>query len=300
MADTDKPSTELVVLPPEGDDIRDELARLDANKYPRYARFVLAVLGSLPWVGGLIGAAAGFYGEHDQGKVNSLQKKWLEEHHQRLRDVAGAINEITGRLDQFGDEVKKRIESDEYLGLVRQGFRTWDEAATKEKRRLVQQLLANAGGTSITSDDVVRLFIDWIEQYHEAHFAVIRVIYKQPGSTRAEIWASIHGSQPREDSAEADLFKLLIRDLSTGGVIRQHRETNYVGEFVKRPARRTGSTSSVMKSAFDDTEPYELTELGKQFVHYTMSEIVPRMAAPKPPGQPNDQATGQTATDART
>jgi hypothetical protein len=280
VTESGKPNTDLVVLPREGD-IRDELALLDAAKYPRYARFVLAALGSIPWIGGLIGASASIYAEHDQGKVNSLQRQWLEEHAVRLHDLGDAINEITGRLDQFGDDAKQRIESDEYLGLVRQAFRAWDEAATKEKRRLLQQLLANAGGTSITSDDVVRLFIDWIEQYHEAHFAVIRVVYQNPGSTRAEIWESIHGSQPREDSAEADLFKLLVRDLTTGSVIRQHRETNYAGQFVKKtPTRGSGSGSSMMKSAFDDKEPYELTELGKQFVHYTMSEIVPRMASP--------------------
>ncbi len=285
MEDTGKPNTDLVVLPPEGD-VRDELARLDVEKYPRYARFVLAALGSLPWVGGLMGAAASLHAERDQGKVNSLQRQWLEEHSERLRDVASAINEITGRLDQFGEDAKKRIESDEYLGLVRQSFRAWDEAATKEKRRLLQQLLANAGGTSITSDDVVRLFIDWIKQYHEVHFAVIRAVYQKSGSTRAEIWASVHGAQPREDSAEADLFKLLIRDLSTGSVIRQHRETNYAGEFVKRTPKRSGSSSSVMKSAFDDTEPYELTELGQQFVHYTMNEIVPRMTNSAPVRSP--------------
>jgi hypothetical protein len=34
-----------------------------------------------------------------------------------------------------------------------------------------------------------------------------------------------------------------------------------------------------MTSAFDDDKQYELTELGKQFVHYTMNEIVPRIAA---------------------
>ena len=33
----------------------------------------------------------------------------------------------------------------------------------------------------------------------------------------------------------------------------------------------------VMKSAFDDVEQYELTELGNQFVHYTMNEVVPRI-----------------------
>ena len=36
-----------------------------------------------------------------------------------------------------------------------------------------------------------------------------------------------------------------------------------------------------MTSAFDDEKQYELTELGKQFVHYTMNEIVPRIGAPR-------------------
>lgn len=43
-----------------------------------------------------------------------------------------------------------------------------------------------------------------------------------------------------------------------------------------------------MKSAFDDEKGYELTELGRWFVHYTMNELVPRIAA---------QAAG-TAADA--
>lgn len=266
-----------VVASAEGD-VRAHLARLDATKAPRYARFILAALSSIPWVGGLIGASANLYGEHDQGKVNLLQQKWLEEHSERLRDVGAAINEITGRLDQFGEQVKERIESEEYLSIVRKAFRVWDEADTKEKRRLVQKLLAHAGGSRITSDDVVRLFVEWIERYHEAHFAVIREVFQNPGSTRADIWEGIHGDQAREDSPEADLFKLLIHDLSTGRVIRQHRPTNQYGQFIRKPrAGRKAPPSSVMKSAFDDSEPYELTELGKQFVHYTMNEIVPRV-----------------------
>jgi len=39
-----------------------------------------------------------------------------------------------------------------------------------------------------------------------------------------------------------------------------------------------------MKSAFDDSEQYELTELGQQFVHYTMNEIVPRIGRPEGSG----------------
>jgi hypothetical protein len=251
----------------------------------------MAALSSVPWVGGLIAAAASFYGEKDQSKVNVLQRQWLEEHRERLKDLASAINEVTERLEQFGDEVKERLESEEYLGIVRQAFRVWDQADTKEKRRLVQQVLAHAGSASITSDDVVRLFIQWIELYHEAHFAVIREVFKNSGSTRAEIWTAIHGQQVRENSAEADLFKMLIRDLSTGGVIRQQRETTYDGQFVKKkkPAHRT--KTSVMKSAFDDTEPYELTDLGSQFVHYTMNEVVPRVAAGNPAEQRHPRAS---------
>ena len=124
--------------------------------------------------------------------------------------------------------------------------------------------------------------------YSEPHFAVIRHIYKTPGSTRQEIWGSIHGAAAREDSAEADLFKLLIHDLSTGHVIRQHREKDYHGNFIKKdPQRGRAQASRAMTSAFDDDKQYELTELGKQFVHYTMNEIVPRIAA-SPSGSTSD------------
>jgi hypothetical protein len=37
---------------------------------------------------------------------------------------------------------------------------------------------------------------------------------------------------------EVDLFRLAIRDLSTGGVIRQHRETDGCGQYVKKPTGR--------------------------------------------------------------
>jgi len=40
-----------------------------------------------------------------------------------------------------------------------------------------------------------------------------------------------------------------------------------------------------MESAFEDTKPYVLTELGKQFVHYTMSEIVPRIESSDLPNE---------------
>jgi hypothetical protein len=142
----------------------------------------------------------------------------------------------------------------------------------------------------VCSDDVVRLFIDWIELYHEVHFAVIREIFQHPGSTRFEMWSSIYGPLlPREDSAEADLFKLMIRDLRTGGVIRQERDVNVIGQFVRRrPQRRAVGGPTTMESAFEDAKPYVLTELGKQFVHYTMNEVVTRVTD----GSPEQHRTG--------
>ena len=60
-----------------------------------------------------------------------------------------------------------------------------------------------------------------------------------------------------------------------GGIIRQHRQTDYAGNFIKKSSRR--SKSSTLKSAFDNIEPYELTELGQSFVHYTMEEVVTKI-----------------------
>jgi hypothetical protein len=32
-----------------------------------------------------------------------------------------------------------------------------------------------------------------------------------------------------------------------------------------------------MESAFEDTKPYVLTELGKKFIHYVMEDVVPQI-----------------------
>ena len=256
-----------------------ELAKLEPTRQQRVLRkFVLAALGSIPWVGGFMAALASVREDETQAKTDNLQKQWLEEHARKIKELASTLFQMIGRLESFGEDIKQRIESEEYLTLIRKGFRQWDEADTQEKKKLIANLLTNSGATHVTSDDVIRLFLDWINLYHEIHFSVIREVYKKPGSTRAAIWRNIHGEFPREDSAEADLFKLLIRDLTMGGVIRQHRETTYDGKFIAKKSSRSGASTGTMKSAFDDLEPYELTELGRQFVHYTMEEVVPRIA----------------------
>jgi hypothetical protein len=257
--------------------VDQELDRWSHEKRRKYSRFTLSVLSSIPWVGGFLSASSSLQAESDQAHVNELLRQWLREHERKIRELAQDIIEIVQRLEELGAAAEARLIDPGYLLLVEQGFRVWDKAATQEKRELIKKILPNATSTSLSSDDLVRLFIDWVDRYHEAHFAVIREVFKNPGATRAEIWDAIHGRPVRENSAEADLFKLLIRDLSAGGVVRQHRETTPEGEFLRRPRRPAGRPSLTVKSAFDSQEPYELTELGKQFVHYAMTDVVPRL-----------------------
>jgi len=265
--------------------LRTELARSAPNNRRRLIeKFVLAALGSIPWVGGFISAAISYKTEEGALRTDNLQTQWLDEHARKIAELMRALESISQRFESLGPEIDERIQSEDYLALVRRAFRVWDRADTDEKRQYVGNVVSNAAGTRLSSDDVVRLFIDWLDLYHEAHFAVIRTVYKAPGSTRFDIWDEIHGDLPREDSAEADLFRLLVRDLSTGGVVRQERETNQLGQFIrKRTPRRRGSLPPTMESAFEDTKPYVLTELGEQFVHYTMNEIVPRLGDAGPP-----------------
>jgi hypothetical protein len=264
--------------------VATDLAANHSTKRQRVVtKFFLAAIGSIPWVGGLLSAAAAMKSEEQAARTDELQTQWLEAHQSKLTDLGSTLSDIEDRFEKLGPEVKARVESDEYLALVRQAFRTWDNADTKEKQRYAANLIVNAAGTRVCSDDVIRLFLDWLELYHEVHFAVIREIFKNPGSSRYEIWTSLYGADlPREDSAEADLFKLMIRDLSTGGVLRQERDTNALGQFVrKHPARRRAGVPSTLESAFEDSKPYVLTELGRQFVHYTMNEVVTRLDSPK-------------------
>jgi hypothetical protein len=255
--------------------------KLGGSRFRKYTRFVVAALSSIPWIGGVIGASASLSAEVDQHEVNELHRLWLAEHQQKARELVATLIEIFSRLEGFGEEIQERIESPEYLNLVRKCFRSWDEADTQDKKQMLKKLITNASAIKLCSDDLVRLFIAWIDQYHETHFLVIKEIYQHPGSTRGQIWDKIYGVRPREDSAEADLFKYLVRDLSTGGVVRQERETDALGNFYKKDTRgqpRDGS-SRVMESAFENTKPYVLTALGKQFVHYVMEDVVPQIGS---------------------
>ena len=256
--------------------VKNELSKIDGKgKKTRTGRFVVSALSSIPWVGGVFAASSALHAEKEQGKINDLQRIWLEEHHRKIEELYYTIYQIHETLDNAGEEVQERMESEEYLALVRKGFKEWDNAETFEKKEYLRKLLTNASAINLSTDDLIQLFIEWISRYHETHFMVIREIYKNRGITKGQIWDNLNGTLPAENSLEADLFKRLIRDLSMDGIIRHERATDYAGNFIKKSSSR--SKSSTLKSAFDNIEPYELTELGQSFVHYTMEEVVTKI-----------------------
>ena len=93
-----------------------------------------------------------------RSKTTSLYRLWLQEHQAKLLELGTTINDVLGRFEDFGEEMQERIQSDEYLGLVRRAFRSWDEADTQQKREHIKRVLTNAGGTKLCSDDTIRLF----------------------------------------------------------------------------------------------------------------------------------------------
>ncbi|ARQ56458.1 hypothetical protein EFR00_22270 [Rhizobium sophoriradicis] len=248
----------------------------EGAKHGKLTRRALnSISGLIPLAGGLISAAASAWGEHEQGRMNDFFRHWVEMLRAEMEEKQKTIVEIMQRLDLRDEQIADRIQSPDFQSLLRKSFREWAGAESDEKRSMVRNLLANAASSTVCSDDVVRLFLDWIKSLSDLHLAVIGKIYNQSGITRGGIWESLGRGPVREDSPEADLFRLLIRDLSTGGIIRQHRETDYAGNFLKstRPKSRPGTASNLQKSAFDDSESYELTALGDQFVHYAMTDL---------------------------
>lgn len=252
---------------------------ISGGEWKKYSRVAMAALGSVPWVGSILSAGATFSAEKEQGKANKLLFLWIKEHEIKLKELSLALSSIFAKFESFGDRIEERIESEEYITLVRKTFRAWDCADTQEKKEFFKKIITNAGGMDMCPDDLLRLFIEWVDRYHEAHFAVIREVRKNKSITRGAIWDNINPlvkERPRDDSAEAGLFGYLIRELTLGGVIHQEKRTNSSGQFVKSK-RIQRVTNGTMESHFEDTKPIVLTELGKEFVHYVLDDLAPQL-----------------------
>src|SRR5258708_5148143 len=127
---------------------------------PKMVRASLQVVGgAIPFAGGLLSAAAGAWSEHEQEKVNKFFKEWLKMLEDEIREKERTILEIMARLNMHDEKTTKRLESKEYQSLLKKTFREWSGAESEEKRTYIRNILANAAATTMTSDEVVRLFI---------------------------------------------------------------------------------------------------------------------------------------------
>lgn len=252
---------------------------LSGSKAPSIIRAIMNILsGAVPFAGGVISAGAGAWSEKEQDRINKLFETWLKVQTEEIEQIEKTLAEVFCRINLNDETIEQRISSPEYLSLIKQIFRDWSAGDSEKKRVYLRNLLANAAECRLTSDNVVSLFIKWIDTFTELHLEVISLIYKDKGITRYDMWQELYGQRVREDSPEADLFKLVIDDLSMGHVIRQERLVDYYGNFQKSAPRRK-SNSTTLKSAFDNEKGYELTGMGTQFVHYTMNELVPKIEA---------------------
>ena len=259
-------------------DLGDEYSEIETKSAEAKGQAALAVVGgAIPFAGGLAGWLHDKWSGKGQERANQLFLAWFKMLQDELREKERVMAEIMSRLDMGDDKTSERVASPEYQRLVRKAFRNWNGAESEKKQAIVRNILANAASASTSSDDVVSLFLDWIANYSEFHFEVISSIYNAGGITRGGIWRKLNRPNVREDSADADLFRLLFRDLSTGGVIRQHREVDAYGQFRTKQRSTKRSKTGTMKSAFSEDEGYELTALGQQIVHYALNEITQKV-----------------------
>jgi len=104
--------------------IRDELIkRFKSKKRRLFSKVITAALGSVPWVGGFISTFAAYKDEKDNIKDNELYQQWIQEHSRKMELLGQTIISVLERLEEFPDDINERLESENYLDLVRQPFR---------------------------------------------------------------------------------------------------------------------------------------------------------------------------------
>lgn len=67
------------------------LQAVTGGEWKKYGRVAMAALGVLPWVGSLLGAAATFSGENEQGETNKLMFLWVKEHEVKLKELGATL-----------------------------------------------------------------------------------------------------------------------------------------------------------------------------------------------------------------
>src|SRR5579862_472423 len=99
--------------------IRAALAKTAVSSRRRaFEKFILAALGSIPWVGGFISAAVSIKTDQRGVEEDNLQTRWLEEHSKKMLQLSNTLSDVAQRFDNLGEVIDERIQSEEYLSLV--------------------------------------------------------------------------------------------------------------------------------------------------------------------------------------
>lgn len=94
--------------------IRTELTQSQPSRKRRIVeRFLLAAIGSIPWIGGFLSAAAAIPGDEKHHRSDSLRTLWLEAHQEKIGLLGDTLSEIETRFEKLGPDVEERIQREQ-------------------------------------------------------------------------------------------------------------------------------------------------------------------------------------------
>ena len=148
-------------MKPESE-VREELEKsLKEGVGPKAARYALACLGGLvPFAGGMVSGAAGAWSESDQERINNLFQQWLKMQEEEMLEIGQTLFEVFIRIDKTDQKIQERIQSHQYLSIIKKCFRDWSAAESEPKRIYIRNLLANAASCEMTTDDVIKFSLN--------------------------------------------------------------------------------------------------------------------------------------------
>lgn len=120
---------------------------------------------------------AGYWGEQEEAIATEFLRNWISMIQDEIKEKEKTIIEIMSRVDMHDKAIQERITSDGFQSLLKKSFREWPAAESEEKRVLLRNLLSNAAASQVSSDGVVRLFLDWLNTYSPFHFEFMATVY---------------------------------------------------------------------------------------------------------------------------
>ena len=188
-----------------------------------------ALSGAIPLAGGLLSAAASAWSEKDQAKVNDFLHHLMEMLAAEMHEKHQTIVELTSRIDMQDEKISERVKSPEYQALLRKAFRDWASTEFRPKARVRAQHPVERGADRDRERRCGEAFLEWIG------ITPSGTSRSSPGSTtmRASRAAACGGRSGGRRFARIPptpmLFRLIFHDLSTGRIVRQHRQTDGYG-----------------------------------------------------------------------